>query len=207
MTTNDIGLEYININVDDDEQEVTTPNKYKPSPICCCNIFLLIATFSTVIWALSEAGLYGEGIIRGKLVGETCSTWNGRNCVDGLFCIGGICHKQPKDNIPCTILNNTCPECQLCPPQTVYKQISYFDFREYPSRSLVINTTFAQRIQRIIDNIDYGGCKELCAKDSLCKALCYHGGSRECQLRSSSEGTLQVGTVPGVGWWITAIKT
>jgi hypothetical protein len=40
--------------------------------ICWCNIFWMFIVTGLVLWALSEAGLYGEGILRDKRIGEKC---------------------------------------------------------------------------------------------------------------------------------------
>jgi hypothetical protein len=72
----------------------------------------------------------------------------------------------------------------------------------------VINVTYAKKIQKTVEDVDYFTCKTICSDDPRCQTLCYHGGARTCQIRSARDGIMKFGSVtPGIGWWITAIKT
>lgn len=175
-----------------------------------CIVFFFFTTIGSVLWALSEGGLYGHGLIRGKYLGEECSRWNGRDCVEGLYCAAGVCNDHLSDeNKTIYVLNNTCEICPppvKCPPTTVYKKVSFFDFNEYPSYYLRQNASDPDL--KLIKDISYGACKELCSKSSRCTAVSYHGLFHECHLRKQNDYTkddLMKG-LAGYGFWIAAFK-
>lgn len=153
---------------------------------CGCNFIWLLLLISTVLWALSEAGVYGEGILRNKNVNETCKYGTGRVCAPGLECAYGTC-KAIEQNVTWIIENCESPPPPMdCPPQqvTVEKIVSYFDYREYPNRFIIPNKN--EIAMPTIQEVDYGACKEICSRNSTCHAICYYANTRECHLRSSS---------------------
>jgi hypothetical protein len=178
--------------------------KFFCNAFCICNIIWLLLMVGAILWALSEAGLYGEGILRAKSVGELCGWQVSRPCAAGLRCNHEVCEKTP-ENV--TWVVEDCkdpPPPENCPPQTVYVQkvVSYFDYREYPNMYLkpILNEIPMDKIP----DIDYGACKEICSRNSTCHAVCYYGLTRECHLRSTKgiEGPIEAG-----GFWTCAIRT
>ncbi|MEX0596973.1 MAG: PAN domain-containing protein [Candidatus Paceibacterota bacterium] len=178
--------------------------KFFCNAFCICNIMWLFLMIGAILWALSEAGLYGEGVLRAKSVGELCGWQVNRPCAVGLRCIHEVCEKTP-ENV--TWVVEDCkdpPPPKDCPPQTVnvQKVVSYFDYREYPN--MYLKPKLNEIPMDKIPDIDYGACKEICSRNTTCHAVCYYGLTRECHLRSSKgiEGPIEAG-----GFWTCAIRT
>jgi hypothetical protein len=154
-----------------------------------------------VLWALSEAGLYGEGILRDKRIGEKCGWSEERPCSPGLTCDYGLC-KETEKNITWVIENCDKPPPVIpCPPQSVNKIVSYFDYREYPNKYIIPSP--GEVPMEKIPEVDYGACKEICSRNSTCQAVCYYANTRECHLRSSK------GINPPVdagGFWTCGVR-
>jgi len=175
-----------------------------------CTIFFFLTTIGAILWALSEGGLYGQGLIRKKLLHESCSHWNGRNCAEGLNCLGGFCVDH-LGNRTVVVFNNTCEVCPppvRCPPQVIQKHVSFFDFNEFPSYYLRQNSSDPDL--KLIKDVSYGACKELCSKSRYCTAVSYHGMAHECHLRKRrgySRNDL-MGAIAGNGnnFWTAAFK-
>jgi hypothetical protein len=181
--------------------------KFFCNAFCICNIIWVFLVVGAILWALTEAGLYGEGILRAKSVGELCGWQVSRPCAVGLRCIHEVCEKIP-ENVTWVVEECETPPAPPppvnCPPQTVYVQkvVSYFDYREYPN--MYLKPKLNEIPMDKIPDIDYGACKEICSRNTTCHAVCYYGLTRECHLRSTKgiEGPIEAG-----GFWTCAIRT
>jgi hypothetical protein len=165
--------------------------------------FLCILTFMVIPFILWLAeSQFSEGILRPKYVNESCSTqdYMNRPCVTGLFCVKGTCILSTYNSSDPIIIDNTkeCPEPRVCPPPTLIKTVSYYDFLEYPNSYL----RNASSLLGSLDDISYNGCKELCGRDNNCEAVRYFVGTKQCDLiKKFYKGTLDD------PHWISAIKT
>jgi hypothetical protein len=120
--------------------------------------FLCILTFMVIPFILWLAeSQFSEGILRPKYVNESCSTqdYMNRPCVTGLFCVKGTCILSTYNSSDPIIIDNTkeCPEPRVCPPPTLIKTVSYYDFLEYPNSYL----RNASSLLGSLDDISYNG--------------------------------------------------
>ena len=102
-------------------------------------------------------------------------------CMSPLKCIGHKCKIIPVIKY----LNYTCPDskCPICPQKPPCKNVvTYFDFNEFPNYYLDKRSHERTKIHL---GLPYGGCKELCARDSTCKAICFNGINRVCHIRNT----------------------
>jgi len=166
-----------------------------------CHCIWLSICASLLLWGFSEAGFYGGGIFRQKYMNETCGWDISRKCIDGLYCVNRTCISPPQ-NI--TIVNEICdsPPPQNCPPQTINKIVSYFDYIDHLNKYL-IPMEGENNLMNVTD-VDYGACKELCSREKYCRAICYYGDQRTCYLRYTKGSRI---TEEGGNFWTCAIKT
>ena len=182
-------------NSEDDQPFLENPS-HNPSPheFCCpikCQLLILIiSTIAFGLLWLSESQ-FSQGVLRLRHINETCgfSIFGNNVCAKPLKCNNNLCIY---DDIP-PILNcnqsnidmfcpkqTPCPRCPRCPP--CQNLVSYFDYVEFIN--YYIEPTVKERTKIIVD-IPYGGCKELCSRRSDCKAICFRGDSNVCHLRNT----------------------
>lgn len=157
--------------------------------ICLVCLLCLTNTGSIILW-LSESQ-FSHGVLRYKYLDEPCS--DNSQCANGFFCdyVHKNCQIKP---IPCSPYDDyynygngtpknysqiACPvyDPPPCPPQYVQKQFTYFDFNEFPNHWL------DPGYRGFYDHdysIPYGACKEICARDAICKGICYNGLAQMC---------------------------
>lgn len=186
-------LDEDDINTRDNHNQIFGESRL-PSTIRCflCLVFLLVLTNagSIVLW-LSESQ-FSHGVLRYRYLDEPCE--NDGSCAKGFVCdyVSTKCKSKPEPCSPYDDFYNygngtptnyshvlSCPPCEppACPPQTIQKQFTYFDFNEFPNHWIDPGTHgFYNRDY----NIPYGGCKEICARDYRCKGVCYNGLAQLC---------------------------
>lgn len=199
-------------NYDEEEQNILENSDYSDleaslksedeDGFCCekrCQILLLsILTLIFMFLWLAESQ-FSEGVLRYKYENETCS-WSiskSNECAPGLECHNDKC--RARETIVYRNQTCECPICQCPSCPSCNRYLSYFDFNEFPNMYLLPQV---QERTKIVVDIPYGGCKELCARTPNCKAVCYQGGYvNVCHIRSTY-------TIPGNvnNTWSCAIK-
>lgn len=182
---NDDGVPMIVVNTDAFK---STGNIIKDQTEWSRVIIFLFLVASTLIFLglwLAESQ-FSHGILRKRYIDEPCSSND--TCVDGFYCdLLKRCQKIPCSSVPFdpdrifnssfNCPNKTCPACPTCPPQSIHKILSYYDFNEFP------NYWIDPGPQGFYDhnyNMQYGACKEVCARDSDCHGICYNGFAKIC---------------------------
>lgn len=154
-------------------------------------IFIISTIIFVILW-LAESQ-FSNGILRPRYLNEKCVSND--SCVKGLFCDKNkICNVKsaicsPYDDYynyengtmnPCGYPPEKCPPCDGnadCPPQYISRINTYFDYTEFPNYFINPSTLGFYKHDY---NIPYGGCKELCANDYDCKAICYNPLGQIC---------------------------
>ena len=173
------------IPVNDSEMEIE--QSIQCSKLRCLLVFFMVTTLVFFFLWLSESQ-FSEGILRDKLLNEECG-WSfikSRSCATPFLCRDNRCQLiintpkyNPDDYSKCPPCRE-CPRCPRCP--SCQNLVSYFDFNEFP------NTYFKQRSQEITKihlGMPYGGCKEVCARNPSCKAICFNGINNVCHERTT----------------------
>lgn len=187
-TNDDNGVPMITIDKHYEEQ----PMKHSPIEInylgiCACIFFIASLVFLGCWLAESK---YSNGILRYRYLHEPCTS--NSSCAPGLYCnVISICANIPypcshfsyneSDDYDYTMITSAscpvCPICPTCPSPTVHKVLSYFDYNEFPNHWI---DPGPQGFYDHIYNVQYGACKELCARDVSCYGICYDGFASIC---------------------------